>query len=146
MFFINSNSSSSTSKYKMIQFLRWIVSQVQEQAYILHRAILLEILLEKSSSFHVDTHSSEDNSEIVAAIVHNVLAAMMLLDQAGLTTNLSCDFIVWQTGSRENGNLLTTSNTVHHIDRRNTSLDHFFGVFSRKRVDRLTLDVQKVLG
>lgn len=34
-------------------------------------------------------------------------------------------FIVWETSSRENGNLLATSNGVHSINGGDTSLNHF---------------------
>jgi hypothetical protein len=47
-------------------------------------------------------------------------------------------FVVRKTGGGENGNLLATGNGVHGVDGRDTSLDHFFGVDTRERVDGLT--------
>lgn len=36
-----------------MKIIRWIISQIQEQANVLHRSILLKILLKESSSLHV---------------------------------------------------------------------------------------------
>ncbi len=33
--------------------LRWVIGKIQEETHILHGAILLKVLLEKSGSFHV---------------------------------------------------------------------------------------------
>jgi hypothetical protein len=43
--------------------------------------------------------------------------------------------VVRKTRSREDGDLLTSSNRVHDVDRRDTSLDHLLGVDSRVGVD-----------
>lgn len=45
--------------------------------------------------------------------------------------------VMGQPSSRENGDLLASGNTVHPIDSRNASLDHFFWVDSTLRIDRL---------
>jgi hypothetical protein len=44
-------------------------------------------------------------------------------------------FIVRQTSSREDGNLLTTSNGVHGINSGDTSLNHFFRIHAGEGVD-----------
>ena len=49
------------------------------------------------------------------------------------------------TRGGEQGNLLTTGNRVHHIDGRNTRLDHLLGIRTRVRVDGLTIDIQVLL-
>jgi len=78
--------------------LRWIIGQIQEQAHVLHGSVLFKVLLKESSSLHVDSHGSEDNGEIVAAVVHDVLSLRaMLLDQASLATDLGSDLVVRQT-------------------------------------------------
>lgn len=113
------------------------------------RAVFLEILFEEASSLHVDTHSGKHNGKVVLVTILNALG---LLHQAGLPTNLSSNLIfsgercewganlvVGQTSSRENGNLLPTSNGVHCVDGRDTSLDHFLGIDTRAGVDGLTL-------
>lgn len=106
--------------------VRRVISQVQEQRDTLHTAVLLEITGEETASLHVDTHSCEDDREVLFVSVVDVLSR--LADQASLATNLGSNFVVWKTGSGENGNLLTTSNGVHSIDGRDTGGDHFFGV------------------
>mmetsp|Transcript_30950 Transcript_30950/g.71336 ORF Transcript_30950/g.71336 Transcript_30950/m.71336 type:complete len:336 (-) Transcript_30950:51-1058(-) len=118
---------------------RGVVSQVQEQAHVLHGSVLLEVLLEKASSLHVHTHSREHNSEVGAAVVTR------LLHQTGLSANLGCDFIVGETGSGEKRNLLPTSNAVHGINGGDSSLDHLLRVGALGRVDGLTSDVVVIL-
>lgn len=51
-----------------------------------------------------------------------------------------------ETGRREDGDLLPTGNRVHDVDRRDTGLDHLFGVDSRVRVDRTAVDVEVLFG
>jgi hypothetical protein len=41
---------------------------------------------------------------------------ILVLDEGGLTTNLSTDFVVGQTGGGEERNFLATSDRVHDID------------------------------
>ena len=41
----------------------------------------------------------------------------------------AADTVVRETGGGEDGNLLTTGDGVHGIDGRDTSGDHFFGVY-----------------
>jgi hypothetical protein len=70
-------------------YLRWVISQIQEQANILHGAILFKILFEEPSSLHVDTHRSEYNSEVIVMIVQDSLTGQ--LNQATLSADLSCN-------------------------------------------------------
>lgn len=49
------------------------------------------------------------------------------------------------TGSREDGDLLTTGDRVHHVDSGDTGLDHFLRVDTGPGVDGLALDIQEVL-
>lgn len=53
--------------------------------------------------------------------------------------------VVRKTGSREDGNLLTTRDRVHRVNGRDTRLDHLLGVDTRIRVDRRTVDVEVLL-
>uniref|UniRef100_A0A2M4D215 Putative secreted protein n=1 Tax=Anopheles darlingi TaxID=43151 RepID=A0A2M4D215_ANODA len=119
-----------------------IVGQVQEQAHVLHGTVLFEVLLEESGRLHVHTHSGEHDGKVVLVLIQHRLTR--LLHQTGLTTDLGSDFVVRQTGSREDGNLLSTGDRVHHIDGRDTGLNHFLGVDTGPRVDRLTLDVEEI--
>jgi len=121
-----------------------IVGQVQEQAHVLHGTVLLEVLLEETGRLHVHTHSGEHDGEVVGVVIQHGLARQ--LDETGLTTDLGGDFVVGQTGGGEDGDLLATGNRVHHIDGRDTGLDHLLGVDTRPGVDGLALDVQEVLG
>jgi len=67
------------------------------------------------------------------------------LHEGGLSTNLSTNLIVGQSVRREQRDLLSSSNGVHHVDRRDTRLDHLLRVNSLIGVDGHTLDVQEVL-
>jgi hypothetical protein len=51
-----------------------------------------------------------------------------------------------KTGSREQRDLLATSDRVHDVNGRDARLDHLLGVVAARRVDGLTLNVQVVLG
>mmetsp|Transcript_38540 Transcript_38540/g.97013 ORF Transcript_38540/g.97013 Transcript_38540/m.97013 type:complete len:354 (-) Transcript_38540:194-1255(-) len=119
-----------------------IVGQVQEESHTLQRAVLLEILLEETSSLRVHTHRSENNRKVVLVIIHHTLTGS--LHQTGLTTDLSSNFIVWKTGSGENGDLLTTSDRVHGINRRDTCLNHLLRIDTSERIDRLSHNIEVV--
>jgi hypothetical protein len=54
--------------------------------------------------------------------------------------------VVRKSGSREDGNLLTTSDGVHRVDGRNTCLDHLLGVDARVGVDGRPINIQVLLG
>jgi len=43
--------------------LRWIIGQVQEQTHILHGSILLEVLFEEASCFHINLHITTENNQ-----------------------------------------------------------------------------------
>lgn len=47
-------------------------------------------------------------------------------------------FIMRETGSREDGDFLSSGDTVHGVDGRDAGLDHFLGVDPRPGVDWLT--------
>ena len=64
---------------------------------------------------------------------------ILVLNEGSLTANLGTNFIVRKTGSREERNLLTTGNRVHHINCGNTSLNHLLGVLTLEGVNGLTL-------
>lgn len=95
------------------------------------------------------------------------------LDETSLTTDLRGDFVVWETGSRENGDFLATgcilrvllalsfqalsplpvarglvgalANRIHGIDSADTRGNHFLGINTRVRVDRGSINIQVVL-
>ena len=71
----------------------WIIGQVQEQHHSLHRSVLFEIGLEETSDLHVNTHSSEHHTEVFIRVISYIFT----LHQAGLTHNLSTDFVVRET-------------------------------------------------
>lgn len=81
---------------------------------------------EESGSFLIDTQSGEDEVEL---LLLSLLTG--LLDQTGLSTDLSGDlssvsiggaahFIMGQTGSTEDGDLLSSSDRVHDVDGGDT--------------------------
>src|ERR1700722_629158 len=63
-----------------------IIGQVQEKRDSIQAAIRLEIFFEKSRGFHVHSHCSENNREIVLVSVMHVLCWP---NQASLSYNLS---------------------------------------------------------
>eukprot|EP01084_Bolivina_argentea_P071534 130022_1 len=77
-----------------------IVGQVQEEHGLLHGTVLLELATEETGSLLVDTHSGEDDAEI--------LLLALLLDQTGLAHNLGGDLVMGETGTGEEGDLLAT--------------------------------------
>jgi hypothetical protein len=64
-----------------------VVGQVEEQAHVLHRTVLLEILLEESSGLHVDTHGGKHDGEVVFMVVKDGLLRSFY--ETSLTTDLS---------------------------------------------------------
>lgn len=48
-----------------------VVGQVEEEAHVLHGAILLEVLLEEASCLHVDSHGGEYNGEVVLMVIQD---------------------------------------------------------------------------
>ena len=113
-----------------------IVGQVHEEHDLVHGAIDFEIGLEESSGGFRDSHSSEDNGEVIFVVIMDVL----LLHERGLSADLSTDLIMGETIGREQGDLLSTGDGVHDINGGDTSLDHFLGVISLVRVNRLSLN------
>ena len=93
-----------------------VIGEVEEEANVLHRAVLLEILLEKAGSLHVDTHGGEHNGEVGLASVAHTLS--ILLDETCLPADLGGNLIVGKTSSREEGDLLSTCDRVHRVDSR----------------------------
>jgi hypothetical protein len=135
-FFVSQVLSSGESKSGSDNsFDGGIVGQVHEEDDTVHGAVDLEVSLEETGSFHVDSHSSEDNSEVVIGMIVDVL----LLDEGSLSTNLGTDFVVRKTGSGEKRNLLTSGDGVHDINSGDTSLDHLLRVNSLVGVNGLTL-------
>jgi len=118
-----------------------IVGQVHEQDNRVHGAVDLEIGLEESSSRFGDTHSSENNGEVLFGVIVDIL----VFNERGLSADLGTNLIMGETVGREEGDLLSTGDGVHDINGGDTSLDHFLGVISLERVNRLSLDVEEVL-
>ena len=50
---------------------RGVIREVEEERNAVETTVLLEVLLEETCSFHVHTHGSEDNGEVVfVAVMH----------------------------------------------------------------------------
>jgi len=118
-----------------------IISKIEEKNDFLHGTIGLEILSEESSNFHVHSHCTENDGEVIIRMIEDILS----LNERCLTHDLCTDFVMWQTICREQRNLLTSSNGSHAIDSRNTSLNHFLRVNSRVWINWLTIDVLEFL-
>ena len=117
--------------------LRGVVGQVEEQGDTLHAAVLFEISCEESARLQINTHSTEDDGEVVGvAVVDTLVDPGRSTDQASLSANLGGDFVVGKTGGGEDGNLLATRNRVHRVDGRDTGGDHFLGVHLAPLVSR----------
>jgi len=71
---------------------------------------------------------------------------ILVLDQRSLTANLGTDGIMWETGGREERNLLATGDGVHDIDGGNSRLDHLLRVVTLERINWLALNIEEVLG
>ena len=82
---------SSKLESQNAQHSRRIVGQVQEQRNSIQGSVLLEILFEESSSLHVDSHSSEDDREVILVSVVDSLGGSWTLDETSLSTDLGGD-------------------------------------------------------
>ena len=51
------------------------------------------------------------------------------------TTRAESNLVVWQTRSREDGDLLSSCNGIHHVNCGDTGLNHLLGVYTRVRVN-----------
>jgi hypothetical protein len=65
---------------------RWVICQVQEERDAVQTPVLFKVLLEEARSFHVHTHSSEHDREVVLVAVENVLGRPF--HKASLSDNL----------------------------------------------------------
>uniref|UniRef100_A0A7C9AXN5 Uncharacterized protein n=1 Tax=Opuntia streptacantha TaxID=393608 RepID=A0A7C9AXN5_OPUST len=115
---------------------RRVIGQIQKEGDSLHGSILLKITFEELCSFHVNTHSCEHNGKIVFfTILNEIVRLLQPLYQPSLTTDLCSNLIMRKTSSRKERNLLSSSNRIHDINGRNSSLYHFFWVSSLTRID-----------
>ena len=112
-----------------------VVSVIHEEHDSVHGAVDLEVGSEESSDLHVDSHSGEHNGEVFVGVIKDVLA----LDERGLSADLGSDLVMRESGSGEEGDLLSSGDGGHGIDGGDTSLDHLLGVNSLVRVNWLTL-------
>lgn len=120
----------------------WVVGQVQEEHHTLHRSVLLEVGLEETGDFHVDSHGCEHDAEVLLTVIGDVLA----LDEGGLSHDLGSDFVVGESVCREEGDLLSSGDGGHAVDGRDAGLQHLLGVDPLAGVDGLSLDVEELLG
>jgi hypothetical protein len=75
--------------------VRRVRGQIDEKSTVGNSSALLEVLLEEPGSFHVNTHSSKDDGEIVLVSIVNTLGGSWSADQTGLSTNLGSNVVVW---------------------------------------------------
>lgn len=124
--------------------IRRIIGQILEERHTLHTAILLEIFRKEPTRLQIDTHGAKDNSKVVLVIILHALVRLTLLHQPSLPTNLRRNFVVWETGRTEDGDLLATSDGVHGVDGADPGRDHLFGVDAGVGVDGGAVDVEVV--
>src|ERR1700761_7987296 len=65
---------------------RRVICQVQKECDTVQTPVLFKVLLEEARGFHVHTHSSEHDREVVLVAVENVLGGPF--HKAGLSDNL----------------------------------------------------------
>ena len=107
---------------------RGIRGQVDEEGTVADTSALLEVLLEESSSLHVNTHSSEDDGEVVLVTVVNALASSRSLDKTGLSTDLSSNLMSDNSHRRFGTNHLIVRQTLGSAEiNRNESSEHTCG-------------------
>jgi hypothetical protein len=106
--------SQPTAHVHAYQDSRRVVCQVQEQSDALHATVLFEIPGKEAARFQVDTHGTENDGEVVIVVI--VYTLRRLPDQTSLSANLSGDFVVGETGSGEDRDLLTAGDGVHGVD------------------------------
>jgi hypothetical protein len=76
------------------KFLRGIIGQVKEESDTFHAAVLFKVTSEEPTSFHINTHSGEDDGEILFVAIVDVLG---WLHETSLPTDLSSDFVMRET-------------------------------------------------
>lgn len=111
-----------------------VVRQVEEQHRALQGPRRREGVLEEPRRLHVHSHRREHD--------HELRLLVPLPDQARLSADLRRHLVVGEAAAREDGDLLSPGDRVHHVDRRDPRLDHLLGIRPALRVDRLPLDVQ----
>jgi hypothetical protein len=112
-----------------------IVGVIHEKNGSIHGAINLEVGLEESSSFQVDSHSRENNGEVFITVIKHILT----FDEGSLSTDLGTNLVMGKTSSGEEGDLLSSGNGGHGINGGDTCLDHLLGVDSLIRINWLSL-------
>ena len=113
-----------------------IIGMIHEKDNSIHGAINLEVSLEESSSFQVDTHCRKNNGEVLITVIKHIFS----FDKGSLSTDLSTNLVMGETSSGEEWDLLSSGNRGHGINGGDTCLDHLLGVDSLIRINWLTLN------
>jgi hypothetical protein len=113
-----------------------IIGVIHEKDDSVHGAIDFEVSLEESSSLQVDSHSRENNGEVLITVIKHILS----FDEGSLSADLGTNLVMGKTGSGEEWDLLSSGNGGHGIDGGDTSLDHLLGVDSLIWINWLTLN------
>ena len=117
-------------------------ARTQGRGTDLHGAAFFEVGSKEAGSLHVHAHGAEDNSKVILVRVYGGLS---VLHERGLATDLCRHFVVRQTCSGEEGDLLSSRHGVHGVNGGNTCLDHCLRVVAAGRVDRSASNIQEVL-
>jgi len=75
--------------------VRRVRGQIDEKSTVGNSSTLLKVLLEEPGGFHVDTHGSKDDGEIVLVSIVDTLGGSWPADQTRLSTNLGSNVVVW---------------------------------------------------
>lgn len=78
---------------KRLLNLRGIGSKVDEESTVADRSTLLKVLFEESRGFHVHSHGSKNDREIILVPIMDAFGSARSLHKSRLTTNLGGDLI-----------------------------------------------------
>ena len=112
-----------------------VVGQVGEQNGTVNGAGALKLADEELRLLEGDTDGSEDHGEVGLAVQH-----------LGLTGDLSSQCGVGQTGTGEDGQLLTTNQSVQAVNGGDARLDKLVGVVPGGGVHGQTVDIPVLIG
>ncbi len=111
------------------------VGQTQENGRVCEHARLFQRIDEKTGDIELDAHRGKNNREFFLSGQNPSLAG-----------NLCGNPIMRHAASREDGKLLPPNERVHAVDRGNAGLDKFVGIVAGGRIDRLTVDINRLAG
>ena len=112
-----------------------IIGQVQEERCLAQRPTLYKRVLEEIGSVVGDAQGDKDDGKL-----------SLSFGDLSLARNLGGQFVVRQTRSGKDGQLLPTYQRVHAVDGRHPSLDKVLGIDASHGIQRSTVDIHSIFG